>query len=161
MFMLLALWCVFALAETTRAADAPQPPVLDETQIIDKSIENARADMVAAAREAYTANVRRLRGGRASIEQVYLWSRRWMDAASQGQDQATRLAEAESHLERMQQRMDRAGGRRNQDADNDQDPRLHATKFYIAEARKKIADISAEGQEKKERATIKPAGMAE
>jgi len=94
------------------------------------------AEMAAAAQEAYQHAAAGVALGNVLPEEVYRWSRRWMEAET-GRDPSSSAAQAQAHLERM----------RKLQGDFDQAiaagmaiPAAGAmTRYYVAEAQTTVA----------------------
>ena len=95
-----------------------------ETEVTAET--GAQTAMVQASQKAYESTLAAYRAGDADIEDVYTWSKRWMNAdhKSSRVDHLTRMVELHQHVAKLH-REDRRGG---------EATRYYATLYYVAEA---------------------------
>jgi hypothetical protein len=94
-----------------------------------------RLEMLEAARRAFNAYSAEYDTGKADLDTLYVWSRRWMDAQRLGQrnDEAVR-ADAD-HLARMIKLHGRVDALHRVGGVGGEEATLRAAEFYVAEAK--------------------------
>jgi hypothetical protein len=116
---------------------------------IDKAVKEAELDtaksMAEAAEETYLATVAEYGINRTTMDSVYVWSRRWLDAelvlagaqwpgdAEKRQDD--RVEAFFRHLSRMEKLHERVAALHKEGAIGGEDSNFFGTKFFVAEAK--------------------------
>jgi type II secretory pathway component GspD/PulD (secretin) len=116
------------------AADTPKSVPAAAADPIELAISDQAKEMVAAAEKAYQASTAAYLAETVSLEQVFAWSRRWLQAAVDAANSPGERGKAyRDHRDRMQQLFDEIRLKYTVGARGGEADRYEAARFYLAE----------------------------
>jgi type II secretory pathway component GspD/PulD (secretin) len=117
------------------AADTPKSVPAAAADPIELAISDQAKEMVAAAEKAYQTSTAAYLAETVSLEQVFAWSRRWLQAAVDAANSPGERGKVyRDHRDRMQQLFDEIRLKYTVGARGGEADRYEAARFYLAEA---------------------------
>jgi hypothetical protein len=115
--------------------DARARAVDDEKPAIPIRVDASKQAMLKAAKNTYEATRAAYEVGTETLANVFLWSRRWLEAElAVTEDDETELAAFNAHWDRMNQIHGKIKALFGQGVRGGEAEKLHASEFYLAEA---------------------------